>query len=94
MVVNAIAAGRRSALAIDKYLRGDTSRVEVYDRKTMVTEERAAELDEIWETKPRTKVKTLPLPERRSSFAEIELGMSEEIARREAKRCLRCDLEG
>ncbi|MBN1693688.1 MAG: NADH-quinone oxidoreductase subunit NuoF [Dehalococcoidales bacterium] len=94
MVVNAIAAGRRSALAIDKYLRGDTSRVEVHDRKIGAAEERPAELDEIWETKPRTKVKTLPLPERRSSFAEIELGMSEEIARREAKRCLRCDLEG
>jgi hypothetical protein len=36
---------------------------------------------------------TLPLPERRASFAEIELGFSEDIARREAKRCLRCDLE-
>jgi NADH-quinone oxidoreductase subunit F len=94
MVVNAIAAGRRGALAIDKYFKGDASRVEVHDRKTRVAEERPAELDEIWETKPRTKVKTLPLPDRRSSFAEIELGLSEEIARREAKRCLRCDLEG
>jgi NADH-quinone oxidoreductase subunit F len=93
MVVNAIAAGRRGAIAIDKYLRGDTSRVEIYDRKTGATESRPAELDDTWEEKPRTKVKTLPLPERRASFSEIELGFSEEIARREAKRCLRCDLE-
>jgi NADPH-dependent glutamate synthase beta subunit-like oxidoreductase len=94
MVVEAIAAGRRGAIAIDKYLRGDASRVEIYDRKSKVIEVRPPELDETWETKPRTKVTTLPLPERRVSFAEIELGFSEDIARREAKRCLRCDLEG
>jgi NADPH-dependent glutamate synthase beta subunit-like oxidoreductase len=94
MVVEAIAAGRRGAIAIDKYFRGDTSRVDVYDRKPKVVEARPQELDETWETKPRTKVETLPLPERRSNFAEIELGLSENIARREAKRCLRCDLEG
>jgi NADH-quinone oxidoreductase subunit F len=94
MVVEAVAAGRRGAIAIDKYLRGDTSRVEIHDRKLKITETRPPELDETWETKPRTKVTTLPLPERRASFAEIELGFSEDIARREAKRCLRCDLEG
>ena len=94
MVVNAIAAGRRGALAIDKYLRGDVSRVEVYDGKLPAAGGRPPELDETWESKPRTKVSTLPLPERRASFSEIELGLSEDIARREAQRCLRCDLEG
>jgi NADH-quinone oxidoreductase subunit F len=94
MVINAIAAGRRGAIAIDKYLRQDTSPVEIYDRKVKVAEgARAPELDETWETRPRTKVSTLPLPERRASFSEIELGFSESIAQREAKRCLRCDLE-
>ncbi len=94
MVVNAIAAGRRGAIAIDKYLRGDTSRVEVYDRKTALIDKRPPELDETWEERPRTKMKTLPIPERSVSFAEIELGFSEDVARQEAKRCLRCDLEG
>jgi NADH-quinone oxidoreductase subunit F len=93
MVVNAVAAGRRGAIAIDKYLRKDTSRVEIYDKKTKVEGARPPELDETWENQPRTKVDTLPLPERRASFAEIELGFSEEVAQREAKRCLRCDLE-
>ncbi len=94
MVVEAIAAGRRGAIAIDKYLRGDDSRVEIYDRKAKVVEGAAApELDETWELKPRSEVKTLPLPERRASFTEIELGFTEDVARREAKRCLRCDLE-
>ncbi len=95
MVVEAIAAGRRGAIAIDKYLRGDDSRVEIYDRKSAATIEPAtAELEDTWEEKPRTKIKTLPLADRRSSFTEIELGMTEEIAGIEAKRCLRCDLEG
>ena len=95
MVVNAIAAGRRGAIAIDKFLRRDNSRVEIYDRKAKVTEgARAPELEDAWETKPRTAVRTLPLAERRASFTEIELGFTGDIARREAKRCLRCDLEG
>ena len=61
--------------------------------ETEVVEARPAELDETWEEQPRTKVKTLPLPDRRASFSEIELGFTEDVARREAKRCLRCDLE-
>lgn len=95
MVVDAIAAGRRGAIAIDKYLRDDESRVEIYDRRSAATiESTAAGLEETWEEKPRTKIRTLPLADRRSSFTEIELGMPEEIAGLEARRCLRCDLEG
>jgi len=94
MVVDAIAAGRRSALAIDKFLRGDESRVDVHERKTgAIAGAGAQELDETWETQPRLAVRTLPVAERRTSFDEIELGFPEEIARQEAKRCLRCDLE-
>jgi NADH-quinone oxidoreductase subunit F len=94
MVVDAIAAGRRATIAIDKYLRGDTSRVDVHDRKAGVTAGAGVqELEETWEPKPRLAVQTLPLADRRTSFNEIELGFSEEIAIREAKRCLRCDLE-
>ena len=96
MVIDAIAAGRRVAIAIDKYLKKDTSRVVVTDMKTKVPVEAAPpppQQEEVWEKQPREGVPTLPLPERRSSFAEIELGFSEEIACREAKRCLRCDLE-
>ena len=94
MVIHAIAAGRRAAIAVDKYLKGDTSRVEMYDLKTeAVGEAVSQELEETWETQPRLEVPTLPVPERRASFTEIELGFSEKVARREAKRCLRCDLE-
>ena len=94
MVVEAIAAGRRAAMAIDKYLRGDASRVDIHERKSgAIVGAGVQELEETWETQPRLEVRTLPVAERRASFTEIELGFSEEVALREAKRCLRCDLE-
>ena len=92
-VVEAIAAGRRGAIAIDKYLKGDISRVEMYDLKTAVIKEVTTEEEETWEEQPRTEMPKLPVPERKRSFIEIERGFSEEQARQEARRCLRCDLE-
>lgn len=94
MVIEAIAAGRRGAIAIDKYLQGDTSRVEMYDLKPSVIEEKiSGEEEESWEPQFRPETPHLPLQERKGSFKEIELSFSEEKARQEAKRCLRCDLE-
>ena len=94
MVIDAIAAGRRAAIAIDKFLKSDASRVEMYDLKAR----RAGEVtpgveEETWEAKPRLEMPQLPAPERKTSFKEIERGFSEEQARQEAQRCLRCDLE-
>ncbi|MBM4432939.1 MAG: NADH-quinone oxidoreductase subunit NuoF, partial [Chloroflexi bacterium] len=94
MVIDAIAAGRRAAIAIDKYLKGDITRVEIYDLKSKVIGELPTqEVEEVWETQPRLAVPTLPVKERKTSFSEIELAFPEERARQEAKRCLRCDLE-
>jgi len=94
MVIDALAAGRRAAIAIDKYLKGDTSRVEIYDLKAgVIGELPSQELEETWEAQPRLEVPVLPVPERKAGFTEVELGFSEEKARQEAKRCLRCDLE-
>jgi len=94
MVIEAIAAGRRGAMAIDKYLRGDTSRVEMYDLKpSVIEEETKTEEEESWEPQFRPEIPHLALKERKGSFEEIELSFSEEKAIQEAKRCLRCDLE-
>jgi NADH-quinone oxidoreductase subunit F len=94
MVIDAIAAGRRASIAIDKYLRGDTSRVEIYDLKPSVIEEVISkEEEETWEPQFRPEMSRLPIEERKRSFKETELGFSEEKAWQEAKRCLRCDLE-
>ncbi len=94
MVIHAIAAGKRGALAIDKYLRGDTTWIEMYDIKTEVILPAAAKTEEEeWKQQGRVEVPTLPTEQRKRSFEEIELSFGEDIAIQEAKRCLRCDLE-
>jgi len=107
MVIEAIAAGRRGALAIDKHFRGDTSRVAMYDLWEEAfssgkdeesgepePEEVDEELDEeAWKPQYRPQVPQLSPEERKQGFQETELGLSEEEALREANRCLRCDLE-
>ncbi|MEW6034763.1 MAG: NADH-ubiquinone oxidoreductase-F iron-sulfur binding region domain-containing protein [Chloroflexota bacterium] len=99
MVIDAVAAGRRAALAIDKYLRGDISRVEMYDLKAGAApqpparEAEGEEAEDVWKAQPRVEMPVLPPQERKGSFQEIELGFAEERAREEARRCLRCDLE-
>ena len=94
MVIDAIAAGRRGALAIDKYIRADASRVEMYDLRTEVIAEAVTRIEEeTWEAQPRLEVPRLPTERRKQSFEEIELSFSEDRAKQEARRCLRCDLE-
>jgi len=99
MLIEAIAAGRRAALAIDKYFKGEQSRVVMYDTKVDISQEELErtpqrEDDEgTWEPKSRPKIPGLSVEERKYSFEETELVLTEQQAREEAKRCLRCDLE-
>lgn len=92
-VIQAIAAGRRGAMAVDKYLRGDLTPVEMIDaRAELMPETKPLELEEAPEERPRAKMPVLSAEERRCTFKEIECGFSEDRAKEEAKRCLRCDL--
>jgi NADH-quinone oxidoreductase subunit F len=94
MIIKAIAAGRRGALAIDKHFRKDISRVEMFDLRTeVIMKPPATEEEEEWKPQARLQVPTLPLSKRKHNFEEIELSFTEEKAVLEAKRCLRCDLE-
>lgn len=94
-VIQAIASGRRVALAIDKYLHKDKSRIEIVDEKTDLPEEAGLALDdESMEEKPRVSVELEEPGSRVKDFREVEKGFSgEEEAQQEAVRCLRCDLE-
>jgi NADH-quinone oxidoreductase subunit F len=94
IVINAIASGRRAALAIDKYLKGEKGRVEIVDEKTAMEEDIGLALDEeTEEERPRIKIQLEKPEERVMDFREVEKGFSGEDAHREAMRCLRCDLE-
>ncbi|HIP96570.1 MAG TPA: pyridine nucleotide-disulfide oxidoreductase, partial [Anaerolineae bacterium] len=87
--VEAVAAGKRAAESIHRYLRGQDLR----EGRTFEWP-RAADIEvEIpagTEPTARREMPTLPVAERRSSFAEVELGFTEEQARSEADRCLSC----
>lgn len=93
-VVEAIADGKLAAEFIDKYLKGETlerkyevTRASAYVEPIELTEEEIAVADK------RTRMPHLPSEERIANFKEVELGFSEEMAKKEARRCLRCDLE-
>jgi len=90
-VIEAMAAGEKAAISIDKYIRGKSMTEDrLYPPDERVTIPRAAE--EL-EEKQRIRMPTLPVKERFGSFSEVDLGYSEEKAVEEARRCLRCDLE-
>jgi NADH-quinone oxidoreductase subunit F len=94
-VILGIAAGRRGATAIDKYLRGDKSRVDLHDLKGSRPDQDKGVEDLKVESDQRARTE-MPLEKtsrRKQSFVEVEAGFSEEVARAEAARCLRCDLE-
>jgi NADH-quinone oxidoreductase subunit F len=93
-VIQAIASGRRAALAIHQHLQGDKSRVEIIDEKSEFLSMAGLALDEeITKDQPRTEVEYEEAEERIKDFREVEKGFNEDQAHREAKRCLRCDLE-
>ncbi|MCL6581558.1 MAG: FAD-dependent oxidoreductase, partial [Firmicutes bacterium] len=85
-VIEAIAAGKRAAAAIDKYLGGEG----VLVRKPEVVRKLSGDLLET-ET-PRQPVPCVPVEKRTSSFTEVELGYTAGMAQAEACRCLRCDV--
>jgi NADH-quinone oxidoreductase subunit F len=94
-VIQAIAAGRRAALAIDKYIQGDKGRIKIVDEKTAFKEDAGLALDnESVDEAPRVSVELEKPAIRIEDFREVEKGFSGEAqARQEAFRCLRCDLE-
>jgi NADH-quinone oxidoreductase subunit F len=92
--IRAISSGRRAAIAIDKYLKGEKGRIEIFDEKTEFKEDKGLALDEeTTEEKPRINIQFEDPEERVKDFREVEKGFTEEEAHIEAVRCLRCDLE-
>ncbi len=92
-VLEAMQAGKIAAESMHKYLRGESFVREYKPTKPRLevspvelTPEEATELE-------RPKIPSLPLEKRIGTFKEVELGFSKDIAIKEAKRCLRCDLE-
>jgi NADH-quinone oxidoreductase subunit F len=91
-VVEAIAAGRRAAVSINRYLRGEALARAPKIQKKSLSEIEGEPTPEPVE-KSRLSIPVLPLKERIKSFQEIEQSFSRDMAIEEAKRCLKCHLE-
>ena len=91
-VVEAIAAGKKAAGAIDRYLRGQPLKEPPSVSLPAVFLEPAAGGEEEAPEAGRVEPPTIPVESRRKNYAEVELALSEEMAAAEARRCLRCDL--
>ena len=90
-VIEAIAAGRKAAVSIDKYL-GGTGELE----KTAAPKEPEVAwsgYDEDMLDIASSPMPLLPVDKRTNNFAEVKLGFSPEMALEQTGRCLRCDLQ-
>ena len=94
-VIEAIAAGKKAAKSIHRFLRGESSLEEkmYHPVKRMKVEEMEV-AEEEKDALKRPNMPMLPVEKRKSTFEKAELGLAEEMAQNEAKRCLRCDLHG
>ncbi len=92
-VVNAVAAGRKAARVIDRYIRGKELVEPPTVKLPSVFIEPAVVSDDELEDAKRAEPAALSAKLRKTNFAEVEKQLSVEQTIREARRCLRCDLE-
>jgi NADH-quinone oxidoreductase subunit F len=92
-VIDAMSSGKVAAEMIDKYIQGESlireyelTRPSQYLPPVELTEQEIEEAG-------RPTIPCLPVGERRNNFSEVDLNITEEMATKEARRCLRCDLE-
>jgi NADPH-dependent glutamate synthase beta subunit-like oxidoreductase len=92
-VVDAIAAGKRAAAVIDRHLRRqELKEPPAVKLPNVFVAPRTGDDEDAGEV-ARVVPPALPARTRKHSSAEIEMAVSVEQAVREARRCLRCDLE-
>lgn len=90
--IEAIAAGRKAAYAIDKYIQTGVVQAEpeeFFSRKDTFAKVTVKDLRS-QEPSPRRLMPMLPADERVKSFAEVEQGYTAEDVKKEVQRCLEC----
>ncbi len=91
-VIQAVAAGKRAAESIERYLNGKDMRTDRFeDSVKPVPEKDLPSLKNI-DKKKRAVAAELPVEKRINNFAEVEKAFSIEDAAAEAERCLNCAL--
>jgi NADH-quinone oxidoreductase subunit F len=92
-VINCIAAGKKAAVMIDRYVSGKLMKILPKVQLPSVYVEPLMEIDEESGEVYRLELPLLPVVQRKGCFAEVELCPSEQQVLTEARRCARCDLE-
>jgi len=92
-VIDAIAAGKKAAKIINKYVCGEILEIPAVIRIPEVLIEPNTENINKYERSERAVQPVIELAQRCSSFSEVEQCLAIEDAIGEAGRCLRCDLE-
>jgi len=88
-VIEAVAAGERAAVSIDRYLAGSENREYPWRRRRRSPVPYDTTVDPV--VTPMLQTELLPASVRCRSFAEVQVAIDPEIAVKEALRCLRCD---
>jgi NADPH-dependent glutamate synthase beta subunit-like oxidoreductase/2,4-dienoyl-CoA reductase-like NADH-dependent reductase (Old Yellow Enzyme family) len=88
-VIEAIAAGRRAATGVDRFLRGEPLDYDEPVTSTIPIED--VDLER-FKKRERQKMQSLPVKQRVKGFGEVELGFTELMALNEADRCFQCGL--
>jgi len=87
IAVEAIAEANAAAKAIDAYLNG----MELTYKEPVLSKREVENIDfTVYENQARAAMPQRDADERKNDFKEVNLGFSEEIARSEAVRCLKC----
>lgn len=87
IAIAAIGEAQKASVVIDRYLNGET----VGYKKPYLVEQNSNAIDySRFEKVSRAKMPHMTPADRKTNFKEVNFGFSEEIAKKEANRCLEC----
>jgi NADH-quinone oxidoreductase subunit F len=92
-VIEAIAAGKKAAVMIDRYVTGKLMKLLPKVKLPSVYVEPVKADDDEPENVVRMELPLLTVEQRKGCFLEVELCPDEQQVRTEARRCARCDLD-
>jgi hypothetical protein len=92
-IVDAIAAGKKAAIMIDRYIRGEALKQPGQVRLPQIYVEPAPACDQPPEAGKRVETPRASVQWRKRGFAEFEMSLTVKEATREACSCISCDIE-
>jgi NADPH-dependent glutamate synthase beta subunit-like oxidoreductase len=86
VAIDAIAAGKRAAISIDRYLKGENLKAKRGEKQLRVSKPPREQIEE----QLRQRTPFLPVDQRGHNFKEVKIGFNEDTMILEARRCMTC----